>query len=241
MRKSTDSLDALCQSLYGREAVDRDYSPYVRPVIVTTAADVIDQLDSLLTNREQFIRLLGITDSALVDGMRELIDWTENEAQPALLDAAETLEKAAGEIEMRDRQIGVLEGVVDASREIANNLGREIDTLEDEADSADSLISMAADRIESDGRYIEELEADVTRLEYYKRLLCFSPPSKMVMTPDGACGMPEIEKVYEVIDERNALRKELAKTKFYLDEVRADVLEIKEITDEYEKDEEEIS
>ena len=200
MRKPTDSLDQLCQSLYGREAKIRDYSPYVRPGIVIEAAVVIDQLNGVLTTDRNFIHLLGITGSALVDGLRDLTSWVENEAQPALLSASETLDRAAGEIEMRDR---------------------EIDRLEDQVDSNDRLFGAAADRIESDGRYIEELEADVARLEYYESILCFSPPSKMVMTVNGACGMPEIENIVKVIRERDALRKELEEVKTERDEAQA--------------------
>ena len=200
MREPMDSLDQLCQSLYGREAQPRDYSPYVRPGIVKEAAVIIDQLNGVLTAERNFIHILGITGSALVDGMRDLTSWVENEAQPALLSASETLDRAAGEIEMRDR---------------------EIDRLEDQVDTNDRLISMAADRIESDGRYIEGQAEEINRLHYYESVLCWSPPSKMVMTAAGACGMPEIENIVKVIDERDRLRKELAEVKMERDEAQA--------------------
>ncbi len=136
------------------------------------------------------------------------------------------MDSAGQNIKEKDREILFLSNQaivdrirMDAYRQDTKETEGEIDKLEDRVDTNDRLISMAAERIESDGRYIEKLEADIKRLEYYETVLCL-PHGKLVMTVNGACQEPIIEKIFEVIEERDALRKELAAVKADRDEAQ---------------------
>ena len=199
MLEPLDSLDDLCQSLYGREARNRDYSPYIRPGIVREAARVIDHLSTGFERRGRIMNFTASTMKRVKAQMKDVGDWIDG-AKDRLSESAVLLRDAAIQA---DEQEDYIEELLEKSA------------------IQGALMETATDRITRDGNYIEEQAEVINRLNYYESVLCFSPPSKMVMTPDGVCGMPEIEKITKIIEERDALRKELEEVKTERDEAQA--------------------